>query len=342
MSLRTGFAFKLGLAFILSAGFSSASTAFAQTSSNIAITYSSLAQLTPSNKKSKYKPNKSPKVFLAPGSIKATKKTGFDPQTVKSLQQLGAKAKSGTATESELEQLKALCDVASELSASKKNDKKYDRSKTNKQDYDQDSSSDNNSNWDNSKNKKVKVKGEGSGLTMSGSGSVNTDFSSTAKGSKSKKKGLKKSGSFDKSSQNTFEGSSSSDMNRAAQTECGSVLEYMSTKDTNASNERIQNLKNQDANEQRKHELQLKQMEIDALNRQQQNQQQNIWTQMGGSLLNNLLSPRQSPPEGATQGSPDQEALMETIRKQQQQIEQLMQMQQSKPESQELEAPSIN
>jgi len=347
MSSRSGSAVKFVLAIILSAGFDLGASAFAQASNKGRISGSSVGQLaqwnlipksTTKNKlqinqSGKPKSSNTPSIFVRPSTIKSTKKKGFDKPTVNALQQLGAKAKSGTATQSELEQLKALCDVASELGTSRKNEKKYDRSKTNKKDYNQDSSSDNNSNWDNAKSKKVNVKGEGSGLTMSGSGSVDTDFSSTKKGSKSKKKDSKKSGSFDKSSKNTFEGSSESEMNRAAQTECGSVLEYMATKETNASNERIQKLKNQDANEQREHELRMKQMELDALNRQQQTQQQNMWTQMGGSLLNNLLSPKQDSPQGTSQGSPDQEALMETIRKQQEQIEQLMQMQKSQPSS---------
>jgi len=280
----------------------------------------------PSLPKSAYPPSPNPNFYLPPGTIQKTSQSGFNPSTVNILKSLGQKAKSGNASQSEIEQLKQLCDVASEFNRKNSSDKKFDRSKSGKGSFDLDRSTEQDKTWDKDKQKKVKIKGEGSGLLMSGSGSVSTDFSEGNKGSSKDRKANTRKGDYEMTSANTFESSNESELNRAAQTECSSVVEYMGTKDTNASNERIQQLKNQDAAQQRRHELELKKMELDAINANQQNQQQNTWMQMGGALLNNMLSPKQ--PE---QGGANQNELMETIKKQQEQIEQLMKMQQAKP-----------
>ena len=269
--------------------------------------------------------------YIPPQTLQKARQTGFDPNTINVLKNLGQKAKSGNASQSEIEELKKLCDVATEFNKKSSTNKKFDRSKTDKGVYDRDRGTDQEETWDKDKKKKVKVKGEGSGLTLSGSASTNTDFSESNKGSRKDRKSNTSKGEYDRSSNNTYETSSDNELNREAQSECGAVVEFMATKDTNQSNERIQQMKNQDAMQQRQHELEMKRMELESINRSkesdQQNQQQNMWMQMGGAVLNNLLAPKPTSPQVEN----NQGELMDTIKRQQEQIDQLLKMQQAKP-----------
>ena len=284
--------------------------------------------------------------YASPTLLISPKTKTINPASLRTLQSLGAKAKSGSATQSELDELMRLCNQASDYSAKNSGSNKGSNSSSSSakdiDKWDNDFSTKNNEKW----NTKSTKKGGGSisaNLTeMSGSLGGSGSSTSSNKGEKSSSQTNKQKGNSDNSTKSSGSSSSESsyenEQTRIAKKECDAVLALMGTKDTNKTTIETTRMEIEDKKAQREHELRLMQMKLDEERKARDSQQQNQWMQMGGSILNNLFAPKSQ--SGSSPSDAQNAELMETIKRQQEQIEQLLQMQQSKPESQSLEAPS--
>lgn len=277
---------------------------------------------------SKYLPNsiKKSTIFIPPSMMRETRKNGFNKNSVSMLQGLTQKARLGTASDSEMDELLRLCNIASDYSSKDARGNKFDRATNNTREWNNDRTSAFDQEWNKSSSKKgggkfgVSLSPKNFGVSFGGK----KGKSSTNQGSINIKNTNTSVGKFDRSATSSGESMSENMQNRIAQTECDAVVALLGTKDTNKTNLEIERMKLENAKE-------LKKMEIEARKAELRRQGEGAWVEMGASLIEGLMSqPRNQ--SGQSAASQNQE-LMRVIDRQQQQIDALMSQQKQQTSS---------
>jgi hypothetical protein len=281
-------------------------------------------------------------IKIKPYMMQQTRVQGFSSESVEALKQLGAKAKSGNASNDEMAQLKEFCNIAADMSSNnqggfnrdRKNEGSFNRDGTrnNTGTYDADRSRRKENTWDITKNSS----GKGGGglkvdilkLQFGGSGSGSKTSSSTNKGTAKDSRTNTRNETWDQNStQNNNANSKNEQNNNAnwnntqtdiAKQECDSVVALLGTKDTNKTNLEIKEMELADREKQREHEEKL-------ARRLAEQQQTDSYVQMGAGLLNSLLGGLGQNSSQPSSAASDAAELKEVIRKQQEQIDMLMQ-----------------
>ena len=256
--------------------------------------------------------------------MRDTEQNGFNKNSVSLLQGLSQKARLGTASQSEMDELLRLCNIASDYSSKDALASKYDITNNNTQEWNTDKSSTLDQEW----NKTYSKNGGGKvGFSMS---PKNFGFSlggkkgssSTNQGSLNIKNNDKSIGNFDRTSTSSGESMRENMQNRIAQSECDAVVALLGTKDTNKTNLEIERMKLETAKE-------LKQMEIDARKAELRRQEEGAWVDIGASLIEGLLNQPGNQP--TQQNAGQNQELIQVIERQQQQIDALMSQQNQQP-----------
>lgn len=265
-------------------------------------------------------------IYIPPSMIQNTKQNGFNKNSVSLLQGLTQKARLGTASKSEMDELLRLCNIASDYSSSDARGNSYNTANNNTREWNTDRTSTSDQKWNNSSSRKgggkfgFSVSPKNFGLSLGGK----KGSSSTNQGSINIKNTNTSVGKFDRSSTSSGESMSENMQNRIAQSECDAVVALLGTKDTNKTNLEIERMKLETARE-------LKQMEIDARKDELRRQEENTWVDMGATLIEGILSqPRNQPAQPAAAQNKE---LMQVIERQQMQIDALMSQQKQQPAS---------
>jgi len=265
-------------------------------------------------------------IYIPPSMIRNTRQNGFNKNSVSLLQGLTRKARLGTASQSEMDELLRLCNIASDYSSNDARGNRYDRANNNTREWNEDRTSTSNQKWNNSSSRKgggkfgLSLSPKNFGLSLGGK----KGSSSTNQGSIDIKNTNTSVGKFDRSSTSSGESMSENMQNRIAQTECDAVVALLGTKDTNKTNLEIERMKLETARE-------LKQMEIDARKDELRRQEENTWVDMGATLIEGILSqPTNQPTQPTTAQNKE---LMQVIEWQQMQIDALMSQQKQQPAS---------
>ena len=244
----------------------------------------------------------------------------INPRSLMILQGLGEKARNGTATNSEIEEMMRLCnenkDFSSSVSTTNSGSSKNTSDKKDKNNWNNDFSSNFAEKWNN------KTTGKGSGgfklnkkeVSLGGGGSKTTNSQGERSGSQTNKQKGSTDRSSTSSSERQFANSSENMQMRVAQRECDAVLALMGTQDTNKTTVETTRMQLEDNKAQREHEKEMLELKL-------RSDQEDKWVQMGTGLLQNIFSGAGQKNESNLQRESELESV---IMRQQQQIDALM------------------